>query len=147
MISINQKTINDKITCSGIGLHSGEKASITLIPAPCNSGISFKRTDLKEGTHRVTIKYNQNLGNIRYIVDPSVITINVYQKQSSSCYVEELNQNYEKNEARNAQYIIFIYFSTVNSSLSLIPAIISIKRDEKHDNYSKTRMRKAIHAS
>ncbi len=59
---INQKTINDKITCSGIGLHSGEKASITIIPAPCNSGISFKRTDLKDGENLIKANYKNVVG-------------------------------------------------------------------------------------
>jgi UDP-3-O-[3-hydroxymyristoyl] N-acetylglucosamine deacetylase len=40
-----QKTINSKINCSGVGLHSGNFASITLNPAPCNHGIVFRRTD------------------------------------------------------------------------------------------------------
>lgn len=66
MLSINQKTINDKITCSGIGLHSGCQALITLIPAPCNSGIIFKRTDLKEGENIIKANYKNvvstNLG-------------------------------------------------------------------------------------
>lgn len=48
MISISQKTVNSKISCSGIGLHNGLRSSITLLPAPCNSGIIFRRTDLSE---------------------------------------------------------------------------------------------------
>jgi UDP-3-O-[3-hydroxymyristoyl] N-acetylglucosamine deacetylase len=62
MLSINQKTINDKITCSGIGLHSGSEASITLIPAPCNNGIIFKRTDLKEGENLIKANYKNVVG-------------------------------------------------------------------------------------
>jgi len=66
MLSISQKTINDRITCSGVGLHSGEKASITLVPAPCNSGISFKRVDLKDGENLIKANYKNvistNLG-------------------------------------------------------------------------------------
>ena len=66
MLSISQKTINDRITCSGVGLHSGEKASITLVPAPCNCGISFKRVDLKDGENLIKANYKNvistNLG-------------------------------------------------------------------------------------
>lgn len=46
MFSVSQKTINSKISCSGVGLHSGVRASITLEPAPCNTGIVFRRTDI-----------------------------------------------------------------------------------------------------
>lgn len=41
-----QKTINSSISCSGIGLHSGKKVSLTLNPAPPNTGIIFRRVDL-----------------------------------------------------------------------------------------------------
>ncbi len=47
MPNLNQKTIKQKINFSGIGLHSGVKTSMTLIPAPPNHGIIFKRSDLK----------------------------------------------------------------------------------------------------
>ncbi len=47
MSVLNQKTIKDKIKFSGIGLHSGKKVLMTLFPAPPNTGIIFKRSDLK----------------------------------------------------------------------------------------------------
>jgi len=34
------------ISCKGIGLHSGEKVSVSLKPASANTGIVFRRTDL-----------------------------------------------------------------------------------------------------
>ncbi len=56
MISISQKTVNSKIDCSGIGLHNGLRSSITLVPAPCNTGIVFRRTDI--GGENGVIKAN-----------------------------------------------------------------------------------------
>ncbi len=44
----NQKTIGSETNFSGIGLHSGEKVNVTLVPANSNSGITFKRTDLEK---------------------------------------------------------------------------------------------------
>ena len=44
----NQKTINSVANFSGIGLHSGEKVDVALLPANSNSGIIFKRIDLKK---------------------------------------------------------------------------------------------------
>ena len=44
----NQKTISKPIKFDGIGLHSGVKSTIRVLPSPKNSGISFKRIDLKE---------------------------------------------------------------------------------------------------
>ena len=45
---LNQKTINKDITFKGVGLHSGLEVTMTLKPAVPNSGIIFKRTDLKK---------------------------------------------------------------------------------------------------
>jgi len=47
MSVLNQKTIKNKIKFEGIGLHSGKKVLMTLFPAPPNTGIIFKRSDLK----------------------------------------------------------------------------------------------------
>ena len=48
MSVLNQKTINKNITFKGVGLHSGENVTMTVKPAQPNSGILFKRIDLKE---------------------------------------------------------------------------------------------------
>ena len=48
MSILNQKTINKNITFKGVGLHGGLEVAMTLKPAVPNSGIIFKRTDLKK---------------------------------------------------------------------------------------------------
>mgnify|MGYP006130660121 CR=1 FL=1 len=48
MSVLNQKTVNNNITFNGIGLHSGLAANLVIKPAKPNTGIIFKRTDLKE---------------------------------------------------------------------------------------------------
>ena len=45
---LNQKTVKNKLKFNGIGLHSGKKVQMNLIPAPPNTGIVFKRSDLKK---------------------------------------------------------------------------------------------------
>lgn len=42
-----QTTITKPLIFEGIGLHSGKKSKITLLPATDNHGIVFKRTDIK----------------------------------------------------------------------------------------------------
>ena len=42
MNDIFQKTISDNITFKGIGLHSGQKSEIKLLPADENQGIILK---------------------------------------------------------------------------------------------------------
>ena len=41
-----QQTIRRPVACSGIGLHSGNKVTLRLRPAPVDHGIVFKRLDL-----------------------------------------------------------------------------------------------------
>ena len=48
MSVLNQKTINKDLIFKGIGLHSGIAVTMTVKPAAPNSGIIFKRIDLKE---------------------------------------------------------------------------------------------------
>lgn len=43
---IRQRTLNNMIRATGVGLHTGEKVYLTLHPAPVNTGIVFRRTDL-----------------------------------------------------------------------------------------------------
>ncbi|HEY3383226.1 MAG TPA: UDP-3-O-acyl-N-acetylglucosamine deacetylase [Vicinamibacterales bacterium] len=42
----SQRTLRRQVSCAGIGLHSGNKVTLSLKPAPANSGIRFRRTDL-----------------------------------------------------------------------------------------------------
>ena len=41
-----QRTLRRQISCAGIGLHSGNKVTLTLKPAAADTGIRFRRTDL-----------------------------------------------------------------------------------------------------
>ena len=41
-----QRTLKSRIPCVGIGLHSGRRVTLTLLPAPANHGIVFRRVDL-----------------------------------------------------------------------------------------------------
>jgi UDP-3-O-[3-hydroxymyristoyl] N-acetylglucosamine deacetylase len=43
---IRQRTLKNVIKATGITLHGGERAEITLRPAPVNTGILFRRIDL-----------------------------------------------------------------------------------------------------
>ncbi len=48
MSALNQKTIKKNIFFSGIGLHSGQIANVCIKPSEPNTGIVFKRVDLKD---------------------------------------------------------------------------------------------------
>ena len=40
-----QRTLRSAVGCRGIGLHCGQSVTMTLHPAPANSGIVFRRSD------------------------------------------------------------------------------------------------------
>jgi UDP-3-O-[3-hydroxymyristoyl] N-acetylglucosamine deacetylase len=42
-----QRTLRNEIQFKGIGLHTGYSVDLTLVPAPPDAGIRFRRTDLK----------------------------------------------------------------------------------------------------
>ena len=48
MSILSQSTIASKISFSGIGVHTGKKVNMNVLPSSPNSGIIFKRTDLKK---------------------------------------------------------------------------------------------------
>jgi UDP-3-O-[3-hydroxymyristoyl] N-acetylglucosamine deacetylase len=43
----NQQTVASPAEISGIGLHTGVPVNVKLVPAPANTGIVFRRTDLE----------------------------------------------------------------------------------------------------
>lgn len=59
----NQHTLNEPISFSGVGLHSGKQVNITLKPAIPGFGIRFQRVDLPD---QPTVK-----ADVDYVVDTS----------------------------------------------------------------------------
>jgi len=43
---IKQRTLKNAIRTSGVGLHTGDQIHLTLLPAPVDTGIVFRRVDL-----------------------------------------------------------------------------------------------------
>ena len=58
-----QRTLRRAVSCAGIGLHSGNKVTLSLKPAPADYGIRFQRLDLGGLEIPATV---DNLSSIRY---------------------------------------------------------------------------------
>jgi UDP-3-O-[3-hydroxymyristoyl] N-acetylglucosamine deacetylase len=58
-----QRTLRRSTSCAGIGLHSGRKVTLSLKPAPADSGIRFRRCDLGGLEVPATVKH---VGGINY---------------------------------------------------------------------------------
>lgn len=70
-----QRTLKKSVTCSGIGLHSGQPVNLSVNPAPIDSGILFRRIDLSDQKtvralypNLISTHYATSLGNGKVIV-------------------------------------------------------------------------------
>ncbi len=82
MSILNQKTINKKISFSGVGLHTGSKVDLNLLPAAPNTGIIFKRIDLTD--HNIIIPVYSN------VVDTTLCTTLANEKGVKVSTIEHL---------------------------------------------------------
>ena len=63
-MKILQKTLNKKVTFSGISLHAGVVTTIHLLPAKINHGIVFKRIDLNNSKPIPALWNNVKVANL-----------------------------------------------------------------------------------
>lgn len=63
-----QQTLKNKITLNGIGLHSGADVTMTLRPAPVDSGIVFIRSDVADKDNMIPARWDR-------VVDTRLCTV------------------------------------------------------------------------
>ena len=99
MSYLNQKTILKPISFNGIGLHSGLKVNLKLKPAEPNTGILFKRIDLKENNilipsflnvtntslnTTISNDYGVKISTIEHLMFPTILYPEVYKSPIQS---------------------------------------------------------------
>lgn len=62
----------------------GSTTDLYIARQSSNHDVTMDLSGLKPGTHKVSIKYNRNTGNIKYMVNPSSVTVIIYQKVSET---------------------------------------------------------------
>ncbi len=62
----------------------GQRRHIFLAKQSPSKGVSVDLTGLKEGNHKVTLKYTQRLRSLDYKLDPSQVTVTIYEKVSEN---------------------------------------------------------------
>ena len=80
MSVLNQKTLKETITIDGVGLHGGKKVHMEIKPAKPNTGIVFKRTDIKD--NNIVMPGVFNVSNAAYcttISNDSGITVSTIE--------------------------------------------------------------------
>ena len=60
--TLYQKTFKEPLSAVGVGSHSGAKTTITFRPASANTGLIFRRTDVKNKNNEIPATY-------QYVVD------------------------------------------------------------------------------
>lgn len=63
-----QHTLKQSINCVGVGLHSGNKVALRLLPAATGTGIVFRRTDLPGGPVDIPARFD-------HVVDTRLCTV------------------------------------------------------------------------
>jgi UDP-3-O-[3-hydroxymyristoyl] N-acetylglucosamine deacetylase len=95
MFNLSQKTINNSISCNSVGLHSGCNVNIKIHPAPINTGIIFRRTDLEFGKNEIKAEFKNvtttNLGtSIANEFGASISTIEHLMASIWGCGIDNL---------------------------------------------------------
>jgi len=156
---LNQKTINKNLTFKGVGLHSGLVATMTIKPAEPNSGIIFKRIDLKKNNiiipnifnvssavfcTTISNKTGVSVSTIEHLmgalyglgVDNALIEIDNQEVPildgSAKIFVEEISKIGIKNSDASIKIIKIdqkIEFNDGNKSISIEPSKISLDID------------------
>src|ERR1700735_1995805 len=67
-MSARQRTLRGTAECSGVGVHSGDKVHMRLLPAPENTGIIFIRTDMVNGARKIEARWDN-------VVDSRLCTV------------------------------------------------------------------------
>ena len=85
----------------------GSRANLYLAKQLSNQVITVDLSDLKVGTHQVSLKYKQSIPNVEYKLDPSSVRVTIKNKQSLSkniseevINVDELNTKYSISDIK-----------------------------------------------
>ena len=62
----------------------GQKRHIFLAKQKPSTGVTVDLTGLKTGNHKVTLKYSQQIKSVNYRIDPSNVTVTIYEKVSEN---------------------------------------------------------------
>ena len=98
----------------------GNKSNIYLAKQYPTKGISIDLRELSVGTHKVQLKYSQSFSFVDYTVDPSYVTVVIYDKVSGT---REVNYEILHREALDSKLDI--------TNVTLSKSEITIKGNEK----------------
>lgn len=73
----------------------GNKTDLFIAKQMPSPEITVDLTNLGVGKHEVKIKYNQSVGNLKYMINPSTVTVEIFERktQTASVTADLLNQS------------------------------------------------------
>ncbi|MBU0580309.1 MAG: UDP-3-O-acyl-N-acetylglucosamine deacetylase [Candidatus Margulisbacteria bacterium] len=87
-----QQTITRPISCSGIGIHSGQPVNLTFYPAPANHGIKFIRQDLKNDNRlKITPGVFSGENNMTCLLKDSQVFLKTVEHLMAAIYGLEID--------------------------------------------------------
>ncbi len=90
----------------------GSKTDLYIAKQSSSHEVVVDLNGLKPGTHKVNIEYNQDVGNIDYMVNPSTATVIIYQKVSET---RELSYDILNQDSLDSKLVIdSVDYSTDN---------------------------------
>ena len=90
----------------------GSKTDLYIAKQSSSHEVTVDLNGLKPGTHEVSIDYNQNVGKIDYMVNPSTATVVIYQKVSET---RTLSYDILHQDSLSAEFVIdSVDYSTDN---------------------------------
>ena len=127
MLQTTQKTIKEKIDFKGVGLHNGIEVNLTVKPSKPNTGIIFKRVDIKSN--------NIIEANFKNVVEPILCT---KLRNKNGVYVstiEHLMAAFYGEGIDNA--LVEVDASEIpimdGSAIDFVDAIRSVGREEQNE--------------
>lgn len=81
----------------------GSKTDLYIAKQSSSHDVVVDLNGLKPGTHKVNIEYNQNVGKIDYMVNPSTATVIIYQKVSET---RELSYDVLNQDSLDSKLVI-----------------------------------------
>lgn len=85
--SAYQHTVKKAVSVTGIGVHSGAPATLTIKPAPAHAGITFIRSDVKDRPNMVPARWNavSDTRLCTVLSNASNVTVSTVEHLLSAC--------------------------------------------------------------
>lgn len=81
----------------------GTRANLYLAKQLSSQAVTVDLSDLKPGTHQVSLKYKQAISNVEYKLDPSTVSVTISNKQSLT---KDINQEVVNLDKLDTKYSI-----------------------------------------